>query len=123
MYFCKTATLPSSHQPYDLFWIWSASRGRKQQVFSEASLRGVELDVVSSELPPGLGPSVSPAGCRLLPRGSPVLQGGEHKWTLGSENLYMSGVTLECSGKGFSARRDSCEDRYREREMDLVMDI
>lgn len=49
------------------------------------------------------------AGCCLS--GLLPLQGGERKWTVGSENLCVSGVTLVCSGKGFSARRDSCQDR------------
>lgn len=92
--------------------ICSIFRGHKQQVFSEVSLYRVELDIVSSELPPGAWPQLcSRWGPSAALQGLLFLHSGEHIRTLGLENLYVNYDTLVCSGKDFLPEdRGSCQD-------------
>lgn len=78
---------------------------------------------LSCHLGPGL--RVSPAEGRLLLRRVPcyLLPNAENNRMLDLENLYMSSVTRVYFGKVFCQKiQDYCQDRYRGREMDLVID-
>lgn len=61
----------------------------------------------------GLAPASVLLGAVCCPEGLLCLRGGEHKWTLGLENLCMSRVTLVCSGKGVF-----CQKRFLPRLLD-----